>query len=248
MRILRFVSKFVLPRRGGGILPSSGALLGAIILWVVLASGWGGGMAWAADILLMPSAEQVGTGEQKISLSLVNPREAGVGDLTLYEVYYGLSDSVEISWIKGNQTGAEDSKAFNISYLVVPETQDNWATAVGVVNVGGDRYFGGDDRSYYLAFYRTQEQGRSARGGQKNVPGYRYHLGYGTKSHDGFFGGLQIMTSSRMWIGGFSYTGRPTYLVDYTLREKVGSKVSLRGGYLGGDPWFGVSYGTALGM
>jgi hypothetical protein len=226
--------------RSSRLLPAACCLLLSCALFLKFATN----PAAAENILLMPSATQMKAGEEEINLSSVN-RSAPAGDLTLYEAYYGLADALEISLIREEQSGADSEQSFNLSYFVSPETTDNWATVMGVSNVGGDRFRGSDNPSYYIAFSRTPPQ--SVRSGKGRTAAYRYHMGYGTNVHSGFFGGLQIFTSPRMWMGAFNYTGRPTYILDYNLLQKKLSQLSLRAGYLQGDPWFGISYNSTGG-
>jgi hypothetical protein len=203
--------------------------------------------AAAENILFLPTAAQMMIGEEKINLSQVSPRDSSQGNLTLYEAYYGVAQSIEISVLKTSRTGADKSQSFNVSYFLSPETSEDWASAIGASNVGGDKYLGTDNPSYYLAFYRTHSTTTSSPSRQY-APTYRYHVGYGTNAHNGFFGGVQVITNPKMWFGAFNYSGRPIYVIDYALTGVSRAQLSLRAGYLWGDPWIGFSYGGVPGQ
>ena len=212
----------------------SAALLGCGCLGVVMAE----------DILFMPSAMQVAGGEEKLRYYRIWPGAGeSPGRMDALFTYSAISDAIELSWVKLWPEGLEKESALNISMRFSPETLETAASTIGVTNVTGRQYQDSDDPAYFVAFAKTLNLRREP--ATLTDPLYRYHMGYGTKLHDGFFGGLEIIVSRRMKLYGINYRGRSSYLASYEARGR-GVKLGVQGGYLDGQPFAGLTYAGGL--
>ncbi len=212
--------------------------------------------AFAADIVTVPTANQLKAGEVDLAAyyigvdtdALIVPLQAlGVDNVRVQTVYVGITNQLELdvhrydvdvpSFLNG------DTTIFNASYLILTEE----AKRPNVVLGGRDLTSQFGHASWYAAAAKTLNP---PVGGPPTGPIYRLHLGLGTEDntlfaeprHEGFFGGLQVcvvptfpmvgaiaLYDGQDIITGVTYTYKPTW-------------PTVKGGTYGDHWWVGINY------
>jgi len=190
----------------------------------------------------MPTADQLPMGGFQASYTFVNldpTRSDGADRLELWGTYYGLADRLEVSFFSLRPNVGTDLSAWNVSYLVQPESTENWATCVGVYNLSGSDYLRGDDASFFLAAAKTFNP--SLQPPTPNNPVYRGLVGFGTKSHRRWFGGVQVGLSARLSVTAASYAQDPIYMATLRISNKPEAPVARLGSW-DGSQFYGLSW------
>ena len=202
----------------------------------VLAAPW---PALALDYMTMPLADQLPGGGFQAGWYFIDLADTATGTTraNLYQTAFGFGNQVEISYLTLRPDQGPTLKGFNLSYQVEPETLESWATTVGVYNILSNDYFRGSKPSYFVAAAKTMQFSESTAAGQ---PVYRAFLGYGTKSHDGWFYGVQARLDPQISGMAEHYAGQAIYGISYALQSKEGSPVAHVGTF-DGDPFYGIS-------
>jgi len=214
------------------------------------------GAAFAADIVTLPTANQLKAGEVDLATyyiavdngGLIVPlRSLGIDSIRVQTIYAGLTDKIELDIhrydvdLPAGFNGV--TTIFNASYLVVTED----AKKPNVVLGGRDLTSELGHASWYAAAAKTLNP---PVGGPPTGPIYRVHLGLGTEDntlfgeprHEGLFGGLQVcvvptypmvgaiaLYDGQDIITGLTYTYKPTW-------------PTIKAGTFGGHSWVGLNY------
>ena len=193
----------------------------------------------ALDFMTMPTADLLPPGGFYAGYYYIDIPDVSGGPtrLNLYQSAFGFANNVEMSYLTLRPDQGSSLKAFNISYQMEPETEETWATTVGVYNVFSNDYLRGSKPSYFVAGSKTvvlsQEPG--GRG-----PVYRALIGYGTKSHRRWFYGLHSVLDPQLSAIAAQYAGQSIYSLSYALQTKEGSPI-VHAGTFAGDPFYGIS-------
>jgi len=211
-------------------------LLFLVMVVGVLAVPW---PALALDYMTMPLADQLPPGGFQAGWYLIDLADTpgGASRANLYQTGFGFGNQIEISYLTLRPDKGPSYKAFNLSYQVEQETLESWATTVGVYNLFSNDYLRGSSPSYFVAAAKTIQMSERAAGGG---PAYRAFFGYGTKSHDGWFYGVQTMLDPQISAIAARYAGQSIYGLSYALQNKEGSPVAHVGTF-DGDPFYGIS-------
>ena len=220
---------------------------------VVLAAGLlglvGAGAGWAADIVTVPTANQLKAGEVDLAyyyLWLDMPPGAPQ-NVQAQTLYAGVTDWLEIDLHRYDLDTVGNSTIWNATALVLKETRTRPNVVIGGRNLG-EQATTPDPRSantsYHISAAKTlflPEQG------PPQLPIIRLHLSLGTEDwtllgerrHQGVFGGVQmlftpqlglvVLDDSRNLITGLTYTRNPRW-------------PTIKGGSYGRHRWVGISY------
>lgn len=219
--------------------------------------------AFAADIVTMPTANQMKAGEVDLAAYYIGVDNPPVAPqfIQYQTLYVGLTDKLEIDAHRSAVDKSETATIFVASYKLLSENQTQPDLVVGVRNLFGtatttnppgapvDFRDKSKDQSYFVAaaktfFFNPMKPG---------PPLVRVHLGLGTKDwtlfnekrHDGLFGGLQFLL--RPDIGAvIEHDGQD--LITGLTYMPVGTGLTLKGGGFGDHWWVGIAYNKVLGF
>jgi len=205
--------------------------------------------AFAADIVTVPTANQLKAGEIDLAAYHIELDNFGPVDCVRAQtIYAGLNDKIELDVHRYDvdlpaEAGPGVATIFNATYLVVTEGAEKPNVVLGVRDMTSE--YG--HASYFVAAAKTLNP---PVGGPPTGPIYRVHLGLGTEDntllneprHDGIFGGLQVcvkpsfpmvgaiaLYDGQDIITGLTYTHSPTW-------------PTIKGGTFGDHTWIGISY------
>lgn len=211
---------------------------------------------YAADIVTVPTANQLKAGEVDVAyyyLGLDLP-SAAPQNLQAQTLYYGLTDKVEIDLHRYDPQGDKDktSVIVNGSVLLLQESPKMPNVVVGVRNLTGEATTRAPVNSDKVSLFVCAAKNVTPmlpEGPQ--LPLVRVHLGIGTedwtllgeKRHEGIFGGVQMLLQKE--IGAVAlYDGQDVITgITYTPGNKG---VTVKGGTFGKHWWMGISYATKL--
>lgn len=203
------------------------------------------GTAFAADIVTMPTANQLKQGEVDVAayyLGLDMP--AGAPQHVWYQtLYLGVTDRFELDVHRADVDVAGTSTVLVGSYLVNRETATLPDVVVGVRNFLEED---GIDPSYFVSTAKTfflRDAGAP--------PLVRAHLSYGTEDltllgaerHDGFFGGLQALVTPN-WGAIALYDGED--VITGISYMPTGTDLTIKGGTYGDHWWAGIAWDKDL--
>ena len=229
----------------------------AVVILVVCV----GAVAWAGDIVAMPTGNMVPAGRYEAHYiywdmaSLPGPGGAQVREhLHVVEFFAGVTDRLEVDVLGLWPQGLDSLQEINLYYAVRPETAEKPSLIAGVTNLTGENWLPserrhppshpeGDDRvsPFVLSSFnvRMPQQGPPS----WQDPLIRLHAGYGTNFHqDEFFGGVQILVQPGLGAGIFNYQGQPVYLAAFMPT----SDIEIHVGWGQGDPLLHVGYRDEL--
>jgi hypothetical protein len=223
-------------------------LLLAILLVIALGSA-----AFSADIVTMPTANQLKKGNIDLAyyhLWLDNP-EPMPQAVNAETLYLGLTNHWELDFHAYQVDNDKDSVIGNVSYLLMHETPKQPDVVVGVRNLFGESTTNNPaledlsaDQSFFLCTAKTFMK-MTPKG--PKFPIVRLHACVGTKDwtllgeerHEGLFGGVQALLAPE--IGAIVlYDGQDVITgLTYTPKSKG---LTFKGGTFGDAWWFGISY------
>lgn len=199
--------------------------------------------AFAADIVTVPTANQLKAGEVDVAAYHLELDDLGLMDCVRAQTLYaGLTDRVELDVHRYDVDELGVATIVNATYLALVEDEKNPNVVVGVRDLTSEY----DRASWYVAAAKTLNP---PVGGPPTGPIYRVHLGLGTEDntllgeprHD-IFGGLQVcvrpqypmvgaiaLYDGQDIITGLTYTHTPTW-------------PTIKGGTFGDHTWIGISY------
>lgn len=205
--------------------------------------------AFAADIVTVPTANQLKAGQMDIAyyyIGLDNPSGAPQ-NVQAQTLYVGVTDRIELDLHRYDIDLLGDDIIVNASVALMRETLVTPDIVIGGRNIGGTEVGGvpgSDKRSYFLCAAKTLNLPAD---GPPEPPIIRIHAGLGTKDHTllgedrhkGIFGGVQalltpniglvVLHDSQDLITGLTYTPKNTAF-------------TLKGGTFGDHWWIGLSW------
>lgn len=191
--------------------------------------------------MFMPTATSLGFGGTQGSIyyiSIKDPVPGGPTTRIAYTGNVGLGANAELDYVSIDDRPVGSLKALNISFLLSAGQSDT-NVAVGVYNALGDSYLNGNTQpSPFVAIAHTSSKGR--RYGPQQ-PTYRLHAGYGTRLHDGVFGGLEYFLASSTSLFATHYALGETYGIAFRAGSGDDAPV-LKFGSIGGDRFWALSY------
>ncbi len=209
------------------------------------------GAVMAADIVTVPTANQVKAGEVDLAVyyvdvdrdSLIPPiRPLGIDYVRFQTIYVGVTDKLEIDAHRCDVDVLGVETIWNATYVV----QDEDATRPVIVIGGRDLGRAYDSASYFVSAAKTLNP---PVGGPPTEPIFRLHLSVGTEDntlfaeerHEGLFGGVQVlMRPADPQIGLVALHDGQDLITGVTYTPKPGWP-TFKGGTFGGHWWVGVN-------
>jgi len=215
-----------------------------------------GSAAYSADIVTMPTANQLKAGQLDVAayylmLDFPAPQPQNVKYGTLY---YGVTDAIELDAHWADVDNDKSSLVLVGSYKVLSETLKLPDLVVGVRNLAGTETTNNPaisddsgDRSFFVSAAKTYFVGEQ----MGAPPLVRVHLSFGTgdwtllgeERHKGFFGGLQSLITPKVGAIGL-YDGQD--LITGITYMPPNSGLTVKGGTYGKHQWIGVAYAKQL--
>lgn len=212
------------------------------------------GMAFAGDIVTMPTANQVKKGEIDLAAYYLDLDLVPVTNLTprfvQYEtLYVGVTDWLELDLHQANVDRDKNSTVVVASAKLMSETETHPDVVVGIRNLLGAETTNNPavanlsgDQSYYVSVAKTYFKDKPG------PPLVRLHASWGTadwtllgeKRHDGLFGGMQFLFKPDLGAV-VEYDGTDT-ITGLTYMPMHTPGLTLKAGTFGTHQWYGVSY------
>ncbi|MCL4499229.1 MAG: hypothetical protein M1335_03170 [Chloroflexi bacterium] len=221
------------------------------------------GCAFAADIVSMPTANQLKAGDVEAAayyFGLDNPSVAPQ-HVQLQTLYLGLTDRLELDVHHATVDKDEESTIFVGTFKLLSESVTKPDLVIGCRNLGGtatafdnpgtalNERSKSEDRSYFISgaktfFFNPLKPG---------PPLVRVHLSLGTadwtlfdvKRHQGLFGGLQFLLRPELGLV-VENDGQDT-ITGLTIMPK-NSGLTIKGGTYGDHWWTGIAYNKQLNL
>lgn len=195
---------------------------------------------WAGDIVDMPTGNMVKAGHYEFNYiywDLDTPPGPAPNQAQIFENFIGVTDWLEVDVNIMDLQGVDTYTSVNAYLKLRPETEDWCSLIVGATNVLGSKW-PTDDR--VSPFVLTAYNLMVPQGGPPSFknPLLRLHLGYGSKYHDGMFGGFQGLIHPKVGFAVLNYQHQPSYMV--TLIPGRSLEVTL--GTKNGDPFARLGY------
>jgi len=228
---------------------------GAGVAAVLVATWLTAGALFAADIVGMPVGNPPKPGTVEVNyiywddfLHDALPNNPSRPDhISVLEVYYGVTDRLEINTLTFQAQGGNSETELNVAYTVIPETPDTPSLIVGAYNLNQvpSRGLPGQVTpiSDVAPFALSAFNARVPQNGPPSLsdPLIRLHLGYGGKIHgDDFFGGVQFLVDPHLGGAILNYQGQPGYMLTYI--PNPGKKLEISLGTLQGEPFGRIGY------
>jgi hypothetical protein len=212
----------------------------------------GGGAAIAADIVTVPTANQLGAGEVDLAHyyidvdqgSLIAPlRPLEIGWVRVQTLYVGITDRIEIDAHRHDVDGMPEQTIWVASVLVLEENE----TVPNVVVGARDASNTAGHTSFYVSAAKTINP---PVGGPPSEPIVRLHLSLGTEDntlfgeerHQGLFGGVQILLKpSSPAVGLVGLYDGTDVITGITVVLRPGWP-TVKAGTYGGHWWLGANY------
>jgi hypothetical protein len=222
------------------------------VLLGLLLVALGAAAAPAADIVTVPTANQLRAGEIDLAgyyifvdndalVDAIQPLD--IGSVRAQTFYMGLTDEVELDIHRYDVDKVGKDSIYNLNVLVLKED----AKRPNVVIGGRDLTNEYGHASYYLCSAKTLNPPVA---GPPTGPIYRLHLSVGTEDktlfaegrHEGLFGGIQILfRPSDPAIGLIALYDSTDVITGLTYVPKP-RWPTFKGGTFGGHWWVGVSH------
>ncbi len=212
-----------------------------------------GGVAWAGDIVAMPTGNMVPKGQYEVHYiywdtdSIPTPGGQVLEHVNVLEFFAGVTDDLEIDILSIWPQGVDDIQEVNVYYRLLEETPLKPSLIVGATNVTGENWLPskgrpgplGDSRvsPFVLGSYNIMVP----KGGPPSLrsPLVRLHLGYGINFHeDDPFGGVQILVHPGLGAGIFNYQSEPVYLIACMPTPEI----EVHFGWAQGEPLWHLGY------
>lgn len=216
----------------------------AVKVGIVLALVCWCGVAWGADIVTVPTANQQKAGEVDVAdyyLGLDFP-SAMPQFARVQTLYIGVTDEIEIDLHRYDlDKMPEADTIWIISGLVLKESAEHPAVVVGARDLEGRMA----KASYYVSAAKTLNP--PAPGAAPQFPIWRVHLSVGTEDdsllgetrHEGLFGGLQVLATPKLGLIAL-HDGQD--LITGVTYTHANDWPTLKAGTFGDHWWVGVNY------
>lgn len=211
------------------------------------------GIVLAADIVTMPTANQLKKGEVEVAayyLDLKKAAPAAPAFVNYETLYVGVTNWLEVDVHQANVDRDKNSTVFVGSVKLLSETPTLPDVVVGARNFTGAQTTNAPVPSKLTSYFVC-----TAKTFFKDKPGpplVRLHLSYGTDDwtllaedrHNGFFGGMQFLLTPQIGAVG-EYDGQ-NLITGLTYMPKGAPGVTLKAGTYGKHTWVGVAYNKTL--
>jgi hypothetical protein len=219
-------------------------LIFALLLLCVL-----GASCWAADIVSMPTANQMKAGEVDTAgyyffLDFDKPMPQFVRVETLY---VGLTDKLELDLHRYDLDRVAPATLCIASYKLLSENQKQPDLVIGAKDIADREFNPAVPRktSYFLSAAKTLNP--PAPGMAPKLPIWRLHVSIGTEDpsllgetrHEGIFGGIQTLLTPQ--IGAIVLHDGRDLITGLTITPNK-SWPTIKGGTFGDHSWVGISY------
>jgi hypothetical protein len=208
-----------------------------------------GASSWAADIVSMPTANQMKAGEVDTAnyyffLNFDKPMPQFARVQTLY---VGLTNNLEIDAHRYDLDRVPSATLWIASYKLLSENQKQPDLVIGAKDIA-DREFNPvipHKTSYYISAAKTLNP--PAPGCAPKLPIWRLHVSLGTEDpsllgetrHDGLFGGIQTLLTPQ--IGAIVLHDGRDLITGITVTPNK-KWPTIKGGTFGKHSWVGISY------
>ena len=216
---------------------------------IALALSLAAGSAFAADIVTVPTANQLKVGQIDAATYYIGlDVPPGKPDNVRVQTFYlGLTDQLEVDLHHYNIDILGDATIINASVALMRETLVAPDLVFGGRNIGGTDVGGAPDsdkRSWFLVAAKTLNLPAE---GPPKLPIIRLHAGLGTKDytllnedrHKGLFGGVQMLLAPQIGLVAL-HDGRDV-ITGLTFTPKD-TGFTLKGGTFGDHWWVGLSW------
>jgi len=210
------------------------------------------GCAFAADIVTMPTANQLKKGEVDVAVYYLDLDLPPVApqNVNYQTLYVGLTDQIELDVHRADVDKDKTSVVLVGSLKLLSETQTMPDLVIGVRNFTGEETTNNPaiaeqsgDPSYFLSAAKTFFLRPEAPG----PPLARVHLSVGTgdwtllgeERHNGLFGGVQFLFLP--WLGAVIENDGADTITGITIMPK-NTGLTIKGGTFGDHTWVGVAY------
>ncbi len=210
------------------------------------------GVAFAADIVTMPTANQLKKGEVEVAAYYLNLDlpPAAPQNVWYQTLYVGVTDWLELDLHRADVDNDKVSNVFVASAKVLSETATMPDVVIGARNITGERTTNNpavanlsEDTSFFVSAAKTfflSEPGAP--------PLARMHLSYGNADwtllgeprHNGFFGGAQVLVTPQ--IGAVAVYDGTDLITGLTFMPQSLPGLTLKAGTYGDHQWIGVAY------
>jgi len=199
------------------------------------------GIGWADEVATMPLPDLRAENEiwgRYYHIWLKGPG-ALEDEMGMVHVGVGLTDYLEAGLVWGSDGGFSFT-TLNLTARVA--SRDEWEGYLGAVNLFSDDYFRSEEASPYLMAARRLNW-RAKKEGQ-TPPQAKAFLGWGAKSHGGWFGGVlaDLTPQTRVTVGSYPapYGGHKAVLALSHSLPADSPRWALGVGVWGGSPWLSV--------
>jgi hypothetical protein len=212
--------------------------------------------AFAADIVTMPTANQLKKGEVDVAVYYLDLDLPPVApqNVNYQTLYVGITDRIELDVHRADVDKDKTSVVLVGSYKLLSETNTLPDLVIGVRNFTGEETTNNPvlaERSGDPSFFLSAAKTFFLRPQAPGPPLVRAHLSLGTgdwtllgeERHKGLFGGVQFLVLP--WLGGVvQYDGADTITAVTIMPLNTG--LTIKGGTYGDHTWIGLSYQRKL--
>jgi len=173
-------------------------------------------------LVAVPTADALDRGEYNLGAMLLNVEEGA--DSHVYLANAGLSDALEVGFIRFKPEGATGETLINAKYMFRAETAGNPALAVGVIDLTDETNTG----TYVVLSKSLGGEAKTALG---EITSPRVHFGVGGGRLDGIFGGVSATLGDRFLLMA-EYDSKN---VNFGARLAITPEIRIHGALLDGD-------------
>jgi hypothetical protein len=196
--------------------------------------------AWAGDIVDMPTGNMLKANHCEFNYiywDLDNPPGPAPDHAHIFKAFLGITDRLEVDVTVMDLQNVDTFTSVN-AYLQVGRESETWGSLiVGATNLLGSKW-PTDDR--VSPFIMSAYNFMTPQGGPPSFknPLLRGHLGYGSRYHDGFYGGVQALIHPKVGFAVLNYQHQPSYLMTVSPRRSLEVTVGTKNG----DPLVRLGY------
>jgi len=218
---------------------------------VILLAAALAGSALAADIVTVPTANQLSAGQLDLAYYYIglNFPAGAPQHVNVQTLYYGLTEQLEVDLHRYEVDKGSTDTIVNATWKFMDERRDSVDAVVGV----RDAFESIAQQSYRLSAAKTLNP---PVGGPPTGPIYRLHLSVGTadntllgeERHEGLFGGVQILLKPMYPQVGLVALHDGQDLITGLTFTPSAKGPTLKSGTFGDHWWIGANYTWNLGL